>query len=137
VEALFNLLWLALSGVLAACWLFSLERRKKKKKRGYAMHVQVVALAMLIFVLLPAVSLTDDLQTYTAPAESEHLSRRADLLASPDSAPQHAAILITTVISLEQTARLQTLAAVYPSHHTERVRTGYLRRMGNRAPPLA
>lgn len=135
MEALFNLLWLALSGVLAACWLFSLERRKKTH-HGYAMRVQVVALAMLIFVLLPAVSLTDDLLTYTAPAESEHLSRRADLLAGPDSTAQHAAMVIAGVISLELAARLQTLATIHPAHHAEKSRTGYQRHLGNRPPPL-
>jgi len=52
--------------------------------------MQITALAVLIVILFPVVSLTDDLLACTAPAEIEHLVRR-DLQDQPtghvDTAP--------------------------------------------------
>ena len=44
-----------------------------------AVELQLIALAMLAVILLPVISLTDDLQAKITPAESEHFSRRGDV----------------------------------------------------------
>jgi hypothetical protein len=136
VELLFNLLWLALSCVLVSGWLFG-SRRLQKSDPEFTTRKQIIALAMLIVILLPVVSLTDDLQACTTPAEMEHLGRRIDLLPSPDHAVNQALIVEASLVSFHQAALLQTLAAVSPAMQVERPCAGYLCHVGNRPPPVA
>lgn len=49
--------------------------------------MQLIALALLTAVLLPVISLTDDLQASSTPAETEHVGRRGDLQSPPDQSP--------------------------------------------------
>ena len=84
MEILFNLLWAALSIALSGLWLLG-RTRCTKSSPDTSVHLQITALAVLIVILFPVVSLTDDLLAYTAPAEAEHLVRRDlhDLAAGP------------------------------------------------------
>jgi hypothetical protein len=79
LELLFNVAWLALSLGLVCLW-FSSPRRRSRKSPGATICVQLIALALLILILLPVVSLTDDLYASATPVEAEHFSRRGDLL---------------------------------------------------------
>jgi hypothetical protein len=72
MEMALNLAWIAGAGVACACWLrFPAETRSR-----HARSPQVVALAMLLVVLFPVISLTDDLQAANLPAETEGTARR-------------------------------------------------------------
>lgn len=78
-------MWVAVA--IALCGLCRGERRAQPTHSllpGVAL--QLVALGLLILILLPAISLTDDLQACTTPIENERFSRRCDLQPSADPA---------------------------------------------------
>ena len=99
--------------------------------------MQIVALALLIVILLPVVSLTDDLQACTAPAEAEHLERRVDLHINADTSLHAASIVVAAYLAVEQASRLQGLAYLHPAMATKAPSSGYLRIAGSRPPPAA
>jgi hypothetical protein len=93
VELFFNLLWLALSSLILSFWLLRRNRWADDSLRS-GVAVQLIAVALLIVVLLPVVSLTDDLQACTMPAESEHLSRRGDFQTIADFSLHAVSVMI-------------------------------------------
>ena len=134
MELFFNLLWLALSSLLLGFWILGPSRWTDERLRP-STRAQIVALVLLIVILLPVISLTDDLQACTAPAESEHLARRVDLQAITDGPLQAASILIAALGSFDEPPRLQILSWLSPAEETETPSAGYLRILGNRPPP--
>jgi hypothetical protein len=77
VETFLNLLWVAVAVALAILW--SLKLRKPRPNSSLpAVQLQVASLAVLSLVLLPVISLPDDLQAAANPAETEHFWRRGD-----------------------------------------------------------
>ena len=134
VELLFNLLWLALSVTLLVFSFFS-HKRCEKGARYPTIQTRIIALAVLIVILLPAVSLTDDLQACTAPMETEHVTRRVDFLPAGPDVLHHAIFTVTTPIFSLQAARLQMIASTAPVRQTEKPYAGYLRRLSIRPPP--
>ena len=70
MELILNLAW-ALSAVAILCiWL------RCARPAGASRGTQVVALAVLILILFPVISVTDDLQAAQNPAEADCLVRR-------------------------------------------------------------
>jgi uncharacterized membrane protein len=136
LEAFFNLLWLGLSFALLGFWFWS-QRRWADASLRTSTRMQVMALAILIVILLPVVSLTDDLQACTAPAEAEHLTRRGDLQAHADSPLHTASIVVATLLSVHQASGFKTLAHLSPAIEIVTSSEGYLSIVGNRPPPLA
>jgi hypothetical protein len=136
VEIFFNLLWLALSSLLLGFWLFY-RRRSSDESLHSSAGVQFIALALLIVVLLPVVSLTDDLQACTMPAESEHLSRRGDFQAIADFTLHTVSVAIAESVSFDTTPTAQTFAWLSLPAENETPSAGYLRILGTRPPPAA
>jgi hypothetical protein len=83
METLFNLTWLAVAGIAAACWHFWPATTSTRRERA----VQIVALAVLVAVLFPVISLTDDFQSTNAWAETEGTARKAQHAAHTAIAP--------------------------------------------------
>jgi hypothetical protein len=133
VELLFNLLWVVLSTGLIGLWLVSRHRWGDSMPRPNG-HMQIAALAILIVVLLPVVSLTDDLLACTAPAEIEHLVRR-HLLDHVDSSLESAATLAAALVSSQDAFRLQAVSQVSPSTEIGTPRDEFLSIVGIRPPP--
>lgn len=136
MEAFFNLAWVALSFALFAAWL-ALDRPGKKDSLLPPIGVQLIAIALLVVILLPVISLTDDLQAAPTIAESEHLSRRADTQPGHDQilhpAPAAPAQQIAAVPPLPTfTARFEARVDA-PS----RLLSGYFRAVATRPPPTA
>src|SRR5579863_10444621 len=77
VELLSNLSWVAVAASLWALWL---ARRRQTSRTSLlpGIGLQLTALAMLSTVLLPVISLTDDLQASHNPAEVERVCGRSD-----------------------------------------------------------
>lgn len=94
-----------------------------------------MALAVLIVILLPVVSLTDDLQACAAPAEMEHLIRRIDLQHSLDASLQTVSLLVVDTLSLEEASRLQTLLSAPRVEKIALPSEGFLNVAGTRPPP--
>ena len=70
VELLFNLVWVLVSLAMLSGWL-SLGLRCRSRERW----ISGVAVVLLVVLLLPAISMTDDLMAASAPAETEHMLR--------------------------------------------------------------
>lgn len=136
MELIFNLLWLTLSLALILWWVIG-QRRGSRESRGYSRRMQIVALVILIVVLLPVVSLTDDLRTGATPAEAEHFARRVDLQINPDTHLHSLSVAIFAVVALEQASRLQTLSYLRPAAETKAPSAHHVRVSGNRPPPFA
>jgi hypothetical protein len=77
MELFLNLVWLTLS-VLLVWGYVALAPAPLKTPKATA----IIALALLILVLLPVISMTDDLAAISNPAETDHFIRR-------DKAPLH------------------------------------------------
>jgi hypothetical protein len=79
MELILNLAW-ALSAVAILCiWL------RYARLAGASRRTQMVALAVLILILFPVISVTDDLQAMQNPAETDSCLRRVHAVSSPHS----------------------------------------------------
>ena len=135
MELLFNVVWGALSLLLGYVWLSGLRHNGEDSPLP-SRRTQLVALGMLILVLFPVVSLTDDLKAMTAPIETEHLTRRADILPPSDQPADIAALLQVRLYLSRYLPHLQTFALLEPSVQGARPQTGCIRQLANRPPPV-
>jgi hypothetical protein len=135
VEILFNLMWLALSaGLIMGFWLTSRSRGNGKSPRA-TLCMQLIALALLIAILLPVVSLTDDLRACAAPTESEHLSRRGDSLTTHDLSLHPVAFALTRFIACQAAPQPQCMKFSAPEQEQWKPEDGHLTTAGIRPPP--
>jgi len=74
VELLLNFLWLSLSLLLVFTWM----RAAKHGHTKYTWTV-LIALGLLLVLLLPVISMTDDLVAMENPTEIEHVVRRSEM----------------------------------------------------------
>ncbi|MGA2908011.1 MAG: hypothetical protein ABSE36_09935 [Terracidiphilus sp.] len=81
MELLCNLVWVAVTVALWSSWLV---RRRQARTASIlpAIAVQLISLAALTAILLPAISITDDLQASNNPAEVERSAGKRDHLFS-------------------------------------------------------
>jgi len=129
MELFLNLGW-ALSAALLVCiWL------RFAARTGASRQTQLVALALLVLILFPVISVTDDLQAMQNPAEVDSCQRRghAGLCAHAILAP--VAALPSPVFSVfsEGLTRLATPAAI-PSPVFDQPGLAPIQ---NRPPPVA
>jgi hypothetical protein len=136
VETFFNLLWVAVTLALCAVWAKQ-PRRNRAKSLLPAIGMQLVALAVLTAVLLPVISLTDDLQASSNPAETERVGRRADWQSPPD--PSLASLPVALALLVAPPAFPQISSATFIA--TERMDAqpllGFFRALAMRPPPSA
>ncbi len=132
MELFLNLAWIVLSAALILGYV-AFARSVLRSRRWTI----VVALMLLILVLLPAISMTDDLATINNPAETDHMFRRheAPLNLHIDIAVAAIVSLMIAIfaISVErapgESAEIHSRAAV--------LRDGMVRAFGVRPPPCA
>ena len=132
MELFLNLAWLGLSATLVWGYLqFSGARYPDAKWRA------IVALALLILVLLPVISMTDDLAAFNNPGETNHVFRRDGSLLQLDA--DVAAIAIVRLL-----LDIFAMVAVRLSSDLFRRRSlssvlldGAMRSLGLRPPPVA
>jgi hypothetical protein len=79
MEIILNLAWIFLAAVIMWLWL------RYAPCEGASRRTQVAALAMLIVILFPVISVTDDLQTIQNPAELDCCARRNHEVSYPHS----------------------------------------------------
>ena len=129
MELILNLAW-ALSAVAILCiWL------RYARLAGASRRTQMVALAVLILILFPVISVTDDLQAMQNPAETDSCLRRVHAVSSPHSIlaapgtlpPPVLAELSFGVLQVGMLGSRPTPAASHPA----------LQPIQNRPPPLA
>lgn len=135
MEVLFNLIWAAVSVTLFAVWLVCFPQKRKKSLLPGA-GTQIVALAMLAIILLPVISLTDDLQAMNTPVEAEHLFRRGDLEHAADRSLLSLPVAFTQLLSGLLLPAEQQIAFTVTADPPARQMRGYSHAMANRPPPV-
>src|ERR1035437_9217781 len=76
MELILNLAGLLVAAAMACLWL------RWAPRKGFDRRTQLVALALLILILFPVISVTDDLLAAQNPAETDYLVRRDHLVSS-------------------------------------------------------
>lgn len=84
MESFFNFVWLALAVGLVCAWAMAHWSPARITREDWGR--QAIAMGALLLVLLPVISLTDDLQAWAAPAETEHGLRQPDVSPRTDHA---------------------------------------------------
>jgi len=79
MELVLNLAWVLLATLMFCLW------SRFGPRAGADKRMQFVALALLILILFPVISVTDDLQAAQNPAETDSCLRRDHMVASPHS----------------------------------------------------
>jgi hypothetical protein len=84
MELFLNLAWVALAALMFCLWL------RYASRTGPDRHIenrkaQFVALAVLLLILFPVISVTDDLQAIQNPAETDTSLRRGHLVSNQHS----------------------------------------------------
>ncbi|MGA7523093.1 MAG: hypothetical protein WBW84_11590 [Acidobacteriaceae bacterium] len=136
MELLSNLVWIAVALALWGVWLAEQRRGRGAWLRSGIM-VQVTALAVLTMILLPVISVSDDLQASHNPAEAERTCVRNDHhLLRPEAVPP-APAPSAVVISCLQLASPRTIALLRPPSFPRSERTVRVRVFAPRPPPAA
>ncbi|HEX3986979.1 MAG TPA: hypothetical protein VHX13_10260 [Acidobacteriaceae bacterium] len=100
MELLSNLVWIAVAIALWGGWLAQ-RGRGRGASLPSGLRAQVAALAVLTLILLPVISVSDDLQASHNPAEVERTCIRSDQhLLRPDAIPPAPAALAAVIGSL-------------------------------------
>ena len=112
METFFNLLWVAVAIALFGAWLASV--RPQRTSALPSVGLQLIALALLVVILLPVISLTDDLQANTNPAETEHFSRRIDVNPSADRQLHSLPLALALLVVAAAAVRPPVMGSVRP-----------------------
>ena len=96
MELLCNLVWAAVTAALWSSWLV---RRRHARSASIlpTIALQLVSLAALTAILLPVISITDDLQAANNPAEVERSAGKRDHLFSLHQAHQGVSGIVALV----------------------------------------
>ncbi len=79
MEQTLNLAWVVLAAMMFCLWL------RHGTRAGTDRRMQFVALAVLLLILFPVISVTDDLQAVQNPAETDSSQRRDHGYSAPHS----------------------------------------------------
>jgi hypothetical protein len=134
MEAILNLVWALLVMLMFGLWLRFAPRTGPNRRRDSG-QIQFVALAVLILLLFPVISVTDDLQAIQNPAETDSCQRRDHVCPTPHSIFPAVATLPLPVFSGPSFAYFRLTAP--SSLLTPVVDNPALARIENRPPPAA
>ncbi len=129
METILNLTWVAVAVVMVRLWLCYALRE------GATKRTQIPALVMLLVILFPVISVTDDIWSVQNPAETDTCQRRDHLASCPHSIfpafaalPEHAiAEIAFSFARFDVPLRIPLLAIDNPA----------LDPIQNRPPPVA
>jgi hypothetical protein len=100
MELVLNVAWGLLAGVMFCLW------RRFRSREGVDRRGQFVALVVLLLILFPVISLTDDLQAALNPAEADFCLRRDQGNSLPHSIlPPVAALPVSRLAELSFSAQ--------------------------------
>jgi hypothetical protein len=129
MEMVLNLAWVLLAALMFCLWL------RYAPRTGVDRRMQFVALAVLLLILFPVISVTDDLQAVQNPAEADCLLRRDHGCSTACSIfPAVAALPLPAVADLSfGVLRLATPGSLHASVSDDPA----LAPIQNRPPPVA
>lgn len=136
MELLSNLVWAAVILALCGVWLADWRCRRGASLLPRA-GVQLLALAMLSAVLLPAISISDDLQAYHNPAEVQRTSDRNDRHAVLAKSPHSSPVALALLAFYLRPSRLHTIAFLTANDPMPRRQIAYSHLLWSRPPPSA
>jgi hypothetical protein len=129
VELFLNLAWLSVSMLLLTWWARSIVQGSAKAGWSAA-----IALGLLLVLLFPVISMTDDLVAMSTPAEVEHMLRRGEAPLHAGSVDLvHPAALISLVIPGPGLSVPHPSSVQHPLSAT--LLAGFVRAVGVRPPP--
>ena len=134
MEILSNVVWVTVALALCCVWLVQSRCLRGAFLRS-GIGTQLIALVVLSVILLPVISVSDDLQASHNPAEVERTCVRSDQhLLLPDAAPAAPAALafVLTCLLLGST---RLLAFVRPTASLCPEQSGHVRSLACRPPP--
>lgn len=129
MELFLNILWGAFAIVCLSHWLKAEHRHKRDR------HVAFVALFMLVVVLFPVISVSDDLWSIQNPAEADSFARR-DTHASAPQSLHHAAAALPEVATTECAIGLKASLILSP-RQAAGFSSPFVEAIRNRPPPRA
>lgn len=130
MELTLNLGWVLVAVWMLLAWLRVAPRAARERRS------QFVALIVVILILLPAISMTDDLVAAQNPAEVDCCSARRD----HNSSHVHPNLAVPAALPLQSFAGVvqgfsQVRLPIYqPGHHADGLTAGPIQ---NRPPPIA
>lgn len=108
MEILLNLVWAAFAVLIAACCLRAGNRTPSDKRR------QVITLCILVAILFPVISVSDDLMAIQFASEPDTALRKSDVAAGP----LHQMVPVA-VLFLPMVAALLSLCRALPANQSE------------------
>ncbi|HEY6374417.1 MAG TPA: hypothetical protein VIX90_02710 [Edaphobacter sp.] len=131
MELLLNLAWLSVSLLLVISWIRS-ERTTRKQFKWST----VIALLLLLTLLFPVISMTDDLVAVNMASEVEHTMRRYE--APPSQMASIAlldAIVLLAAVMMGIAFSGTSFTRVRPPAFAAKLLAGFIRACGVRPPP--
>jgi hypothetical protein len=123
--------WLSVSLLLVGWWVRAARRGHAKMEWS-----ALVALALLLVLLFPVISMTDDLVAMTAPAETEHMLRRGEtLLAHVASVGVLDAVALAAMLFISIAFFGASFSRIRPRTFIVTLLAGFVRTCGVRPPP--
>jgi hypothetical protein len=129
MELALNLAWIVLTALMVGLWV-RFAPHEGSSRRG-----QLVALALVILILFPVISVTDDLMTAQNPAETDCCQRKGHVCAIAQHTLHPSAALILPAFSGFSSGSFQSAAQGYLS--TPLVKVPAMGSIQNRPPPTA
>lgn len=132
MELLLNLVWLVTSVSLVAAWIWSI-------RKGYIEFewATLIALILLIVILFPVISMTDDMVMMRAPAEVEHMMRRSEAPLAPVAMLGLLGALAALVLIAVSMTALRFYSQICSRVFAAKLLDGFIRAFGVRPPPAA
>jgi hypothetical protein len=93
MELFLNLAWIGLAALTFCLWL------RFAPDAGANRRIQFVALAVLLLIVFPVISVTDDIQAFQNPAETDCCQRRDHACSAPHSILPHGPALIVPALA--------------------------------------
>jgi len=128
METILNLAWVLLAIALVRMWT------RHAPREGASRGTQMAAVAMLVLILFPVISVSDDLQAAQNPAEDDVSLRREHTAVHPHFFPVVAAVPPAGIAGLSYGSQLLA-APVLPAVPT--VDNPAMAAIQNRPPPAA
>ena len=135
MELLCNFAWATVIVALWSCWF--VRRRSARISPLPAIALQLISLAALTAILLPVISITDDLQAANNPAEVERSAGKRDHLFSFQQAHHGAPGIVALVVPAFRPSLLTRFSLLPTDSADPSEGTAHLLAPWSRPPPAA
>ena len=132
MELFLNFAWAALSIFLVVGWVWSIHKGHTEFQ-----WTTLVALMLLLVLLFPAISMTDDRVAMSTPVELEHMMRASEAPHGQVAVLGLFSLLGAIVLVILNMASPLFYSRLRPRIFAEKLLAGFIRAIGVRPPPVA